>query len=93
MAVEHAGWRGPAERIVGRTIAKLSQDCGEDPEEIVAVIGPGIGPCCYRVGLEVASGFRRAAAGRLDLAAENRRQLIPARRRGGRQDVSYIRII
>jgi hypothetical protein len=78
VAVVHAGWRGTADRIVERTIAKLSATCGADPGQMVAAIGPGIGQCCYHVGLDVARRFGSDAAGRLDLAAENRRQLIEA---------------
>ena len=49
-----------------------------DPKDAFAVIGPGIGACCYFVGEEVALKFGRRIAGHLDLAAVNRRQLLTA---------------
>lgn len=48
-AVAHAGWRGTAQKIVPLTVEKM----GSDPQDIVAVIGPAIGFCCYNVGVEV----------------------------------------
>jgi hypothetical protein len=67
LVVLHAGWRGLLAGIV---------EAGSDAArgETVAAIGPGIGPCCYEVGEEVAAPFRErfgpdvAPDGRLDLA-------------------------
>jgi purine-nucleoside/S-methyl-5'-thioadenosine phosphorylase / adenosine deaminase len=52
VAVLHAGWRGLLEGIVSSGVAALG---GGD---LAAAIGPGIGPCCYEVGEEVAGPFR-----------------------------------
>lgn len=46
----HAGWRGLAEGIVPAGVSAL-----EGP--LAAVVGPGIGPCCYEVGPDVAGLF------------------------------------
>ena len=78
VAVVHAGWRGTAGQVVARAIARLHSEYGIRPHDIYAAIGPGIGACCYQVGAEVARRFGRDAAGKLDLAAENRRQLVAA---------------
>ena len=51
LAVLHVGWRGLLEGIVGNGVAAL----GEGP--LAAAVGPGIGPCCYEVGPEVAKPF------------------------------------
>ena len=48
-AISHAGWRGTVQKIVPKTI----QIMNSNPENIVAVIGPAIGFCCYNVGQEV----------------------------------------
>jgi purine-nucleoside/S-methyl-5'-thioadenosine phosphorylase / adenosine deaminase len=47
----HAGWRG---LLAGIAEAGFAAADGET----VAAIGPGIGPCCYEVGDEVAAPFR-----------------------------------
>ena len=52
VAVLHVGWRGLLAGIVESGAAAL----GGEP--FVAAIGPGIGPCCYEVGDEVAGPFR-----------------------------------
>jgi YfiH family protein len=52
LAVLHIGWRGLLEGLVPAAVERL----GETP--LAAVIGPGIGPCCYEVGDEVAGPFR-----------------------------------
>jgi polyphenol oxidase len=51
LAVLHVGWRGLLEGIVANGAAAL----GDGP--LAAAIGPGIGPCCYEVGQEVAQPF------------------------------------
>jgi YfiH family protein len=76
VAAVHAGWRGAAAEIVVKTLAKMRAQFGTSPADIAAAIGPGIGACCYEVGAEVARLFGLEGAGRIDLAAANRRQLI-----------------
>lgn len=51
VAMVHCGWRGVAEGIVGAAVERFE---GEPPE---AVVGPGIGSCCFEVGREVSSRF------------------------------------
>ena len=75
VAAFHAGWRGTLARIVERGIGTIRLQFGSRPKDLIAAIGPGIGACCYEVGEEVARRFGLARAGRLDLAAENLRQL------------------
>ena len=73
LAMLHCGWRGLAAGIVERALATFAQP------PPAAVIGPGIGPCCYTVGPEVAERFRDAVGvvrdGRLDLKAVIERKL------------------
>jgi YfiH family protein len=52
LAVLHVGWRGLLEGIVEAGVGALGR------EGFAAAIGPGIGPCCYEVGDEVAAPFR-----------------------------------
>jgi hypothetical protein len=75
LALLHAGWRGLLEGIVPAGVAALGGGA------VAAMIGPGIGPCCYEVGDEVADPFRRAFGfgiyrdGRLDLWSAAERAL------------------
>jgi polyphenol oxidase len=57
VAAFHAGWRGAVERIVELGIAQMQEKFGSDAAQLVAAIGPGIGPCCYTVGDEVLDRF------------------------------------
>jgi hypothetical protein len=57
VAAFHAGWRGTVARIVESGIGRMRLQFGSRPEDLVAAIGPGIGPCCYAVGEEVLSSF------------------------------------
>jgi YfiH family protein len=67
VSILHAGWRGLLNGVVAAGVRSLGD------EEVAAAIGPGIGPCCYEVGEEVAAPFREAFGddvvrdGRLDL--------------------------
>ncbi|MGZ4258216.1 MAG: polyphenol oxidase family protein [Gaiellaceae bacterium] len=63
LAVLHAGWRGLLAGIVRSGVGAL----GEGP--VAAIIGPGIGPCCYEVGPEVSAQFDDdlTSGGHLDL--------------------------
>jgi len=57
VAAFHAGWRGTVQRIVESGIGRMRLQFGSRPEDLIAAIGPGIGPCCYAVGEEVLSSF------------------------------------
>jgi polyphenol oxidase len=57
VAAFHAGWRGTVKRIVETGIGRMRLEFGSRPEDLVAAIGPGAGPCCYAVGEEVISEF------------------------------------
>jgi YfiH family protein len=49
VAMLHCGWRGLAAGIIGHGVEAIAATD--------AVIGPGIGPCCYEVGDEVLGAF------------------------------------
>ena len=52
-AISHAGWRGTAQKIGPKTILQMRTNFGSNPEDIIAIIGPAIGICCYEVSDEV----------------------------------------
>jgi purine-nucleoside/S-methyl-5'-thioadenosine phosphorylase / adenosine deaminase len=51
LAVLHVGWRGLLDGIVENGVAALGAG------RLKAAVGPGIGPCCYEVGPEVAEPY------------------------------------
>lgn len=52
-AISHAGWRGTAQKIGVKTIEKMGTNFNSKPEDIIALIGPAIGLCCYEVSDDV----------------------------------------
>lgn len=57
VAAAHAGWRGTARRVAAAAVTGLSRAFGSRPEDLVAAVGPSIGPCCYEVGVDVRERF------------------------------------
>ncbi len=49
----HAGWRGTAADIAGKTVRKMAKVFGCDPKNIRAAIGPNIAECCFETDREV----------------------------------------
>jgi YfiH family protein len=58
----HAGWRGTAAGVGAAVVRSMCRSFSCLPNDIVAVVGPSIGPCCYTVGPSVADEFRRHGA-------------------------------
>ncbi len=72
VAMIHCGWRGLANGIIERGV--------EEVGATAAVIGPGIGPCCYEVGEQILARFESLGNGvsrgrMLDLSEVARRLL------------------
>ena len=72
VAAVHAGWRGTVAGIPAAAI----QAMGSDPADVWVAMGPGIGPCCFEVGDEVARQFGLAGRCYVDLFSYNRQKLI-----------------
>ena len=93
--VVHSGWRGTG--IAAEALALMAARFGSAAADISAVIGPGIGPCCYNVPEDRAEVFLTTygattvvrgpdGAPRLDLRAANVELLL----RGGVRDISVV---
>ena len=82
VAVAHAGWRGTLSGVLARLVSVLQEKFSCNPEELLAVMGPSIRPCCYQVGDDVFLPFRErfgseavmlaGSSQRVDLQAANR---------------------
>lgn len=57
-AAIHAGWRGAAAGIIGKTIKAMKTHFSSRPEDLEAAIGPGIGAHKYLVDRPVRDAFR-----------------------------------
>ncbi len=86
VAAIHAGWRGTVADVAGEAILSMRRLFDTVPADVIAVIGPGIGPCCFEVGPEVSAQFQEIFPERrdlglrtsLDLSEANRRKILGA---------------
>jgi YfiH family protein len=53
IGLAHSGWKGTVGRIAANVVQAMANHFGSSPSDIVAAVGPGIGPCCYNVGPNV----------------------------------------
>ena len=87
----HAGWRGTVQNVAVASVRAMSRHLGCSPPDIMALIGPSVGPCCYQVGAEVIRAVetgiengrhclhdRTHHHARFDLWEANRQQLVAA---------------
>jgi polyphenol oxidase len=92
-AAIHAGWRGTSARIASTAVETMQRAFRTNPADLVAAIGPSVGPQDYRVGEALIQSFveaghdrtsvdawfqRRGDALYLDLWKANADQLIDA---------------
>lgn len=59
LALAHVGWRGTVQGASTAAVRALTAR-GVRPADVVAAIGPSIGPCCYEVDRPVIDPLRRA---------------------------------
>jgi len=88
VGIAHAGWRGILSGVAPAVLEAVSLASGCPPGEMLAFLGPCIGPCCMEVDEDVAVFFRARFGGggdvvmtdgtgrsRIDIALACRRQL------------------
>ncbi|MCL4370605.1 MAG: peptidoglycan editing factor PgeF [Chloroflexi bacterium] len=63
VGLAHAGWRGTVLGTPAAALELMSREYGSCPSDVLAGIGPSIGPCCYEVGPEVATAAEREFVG------------------------------
>jgi len=62
IAACHAGWRGTAAGIAANTVERMKEVYGCRGEDILAAVGPGIGPCCFETHEDVPNAMTAAMA-------------------------------
>ena len=60
VAAIHAGWRGAAAGIVGKTLDAMARQFGTKSADCLAYVGTCIDECSFEVGEEVAAAFDEA---------------------------------
>ena len=60
LALIHSGWRGTVQGAGRVAVEALVAEYGSRPAEMIAAIGPSIGPCCYEVGEDVIDAVHAA---------------------------------
>jgi polyphenol oxidase len=87
----HAGWRGTVRNVAGTLVRAMTDRYQCRPRNLIALVGPSIGPCCYEVGPDVVEAVEWAFTtsdsllprphgerAHFDLWAANQRQLAKA---------------
>jgi YfiH family protein len=83
IGLAHAGWKGTHQQITYKTVLRMQEAFGSKPEDILAVLGPAIQPCCYEVGEEFRQYFpdeiiERVGKLYVDVTKNNYKQLLRA---------------
>ncbi len=60
IAAIHSGWKGTVQKVAAKTIGIMETRFKTAPEDLLAVIGPSIGPESFQVGEEVVTYFKDA---------------------------------
>lgn len=51
------GWKGTLLGVAMATVDAMTAEYGCNPEDIVVVLGPSVGPCCFTLPREQAASF------------------------------------
>ncbi len=70
-AAIHAGWRGTIGGACGAAVRAL-EAAGVPPSDLIAAVGPAVGPCCYEVSAELAARFVERFGGKVSAREQGR---------------------
>ena len=94
LGVVHSGWRGSVRNVLGRTVERMVEEFNVRPSDLLAGIGPSLGPCCaefINYKTELPESFHDYRHGLyFDFWAISRDQLTAAGLRPDRIEVSGI---
>lgn len=79
----HSGWRGSINNIIGRTISVMGSEFGCRARDLLAAVGPSLGPCCsefihYRTEIPMRFWNYRQKNNRFDFWRLSRDQIAAA---------------
>ena len=60
IGIAHAGWMGTVKKMASATVKAMTANYGTRPADLIAGIGPSIGPDHYEVGLDVVAKVQQA---------------------------------
>ncbi|HCS12442.1 MAG: peptidoglycan editing factor PgeF [Zetaproteobacteria bacterium CG06_land_8_20_14_3_00_59_53] len=69
VAAVHAGWRGTEANVVGHAVRAML-DAGAQTGNMLASIGPCIGPCCFEIGEDTAAELRNCCPDAADFVLQ-----------------------
>lgn len=72
LALGHAGWRGAVAGLALSLVQALHIAYGTSPDNVIAMLGPAIGRCCYEVGSDVIAAVETWPDGRAWLTPGDR---------------------
>lgn len=83
IAAVHSGWRGSVQNILATVVEKLREEYSSDPQNISAITGPSLGPCCaefinYKKELPVEFQKFKQGENHFDFWQITRKQLLDA---------------
>ncbi len=66
IGVVHAGWQGTVKKVVRHAVEKMMDQYGSHSDDIIAGIGPSIGPDHYQIGTDVLEQVQTSFGKRAD---------------------------
>jgi YfiH family protein len=95
LANMHCGWRGNVRGVIPEGIKQMRAAYGTDPGDLLAAIGPSLGPCCaefihYREELPVEAWKYQVRPFYFDLWQWSRDQLVAAGVKAGNIEIAGI---
>ncbi|MEI6289189.1 MAG: peptidoglycan editing factor PgeF [Chloroflexota bacterium] len=64
VGIVHAGWQGTIKKVVSQAVKSMKANFDSNPENILAGIGPSIGPDHYEIGQDVIEHVKHAFGSR-----------------------------
>jgi len=83
VGIAHAGWRGSVVNIIAASVHAMQENYGSRPDDLLAAVSPGLGPCCaefrnFRHELPAGLHAYQVAPNHFDFWAVSRDQLLAA---------------